>query len=231
MKVYQQHRWDLSYSEATSVQQDLRRLVQSRPIALKRIRTIAGADVAISRSKTHLVSAVVVFEFPSMAIIETQTALTPLTFPYIPGLLSFREIPALVECLGKVAASVDVVICDGHGIAHPRGVGLASHLGLLIRRPTIGCAKGLLVGEFGYLGQKKGSYAPLLYNGKRVGSVVRTRDATRPVFVSPGHLADQAGSRRLVLSCTTRFRLPEPTRRADRLAGDEKRRIGSAGVW
>jgi deoxyribonuclease V len=230
MKVYQQHRWDLSYSEATSVQQDLRRRVQSRLIALKRIRTIAGVDVAISRSKTHLVSAVVVFAFPSMAIIETQTALTPLTFPYIPGLLSFREIPALVECLGKVAASVDVVICDGHGIAHPRGVGLASHLGLLIRRPTIGCAKSLLVGEFGYLGQKKGSYAPLLYNGRRVGSVVRTRDATRPVFVSPGHLADQAGSRRLVLSCTTRFRLPEPTRQADRLAGDEKRRIGSAGV-
>jgi len=227
MKVYQLHRWDLTYGEATSIQLDLRRRVRSRPLALKRIRTVAGADIAISRLKTHLVSAIVVFEFPSMAILETQTAVTPLTFPYIPGLLSFREIPALAECLGRVTSSVDVVICDGHGIAHPRHIGLASHLGLLIRRPTIGCAKSLLVGKFGDLAQKKGSYTPLLHDGKRVGSVVRTRDATRPVFVSPGHLADQAGSRRLVLSCTTRFRLPEPTRHADRLAGDEKRRLGS----
>jgi deoxyribonuclease V len=162
-----------------------------------------------------------------LEVIETRTAVTRLIFPYIPGLLSFREIPSLAACLGKVESKVDVVICDGHGIAHPRGFGLASHLGVLLRAPTVGCAKSLLVGGYEQPGRNRGSYTPLLYEGKRVGSVLRTRDGVKPVFVSPGHLSDQLGSRRLVLACATRYRLPEPTRHADRLAGEAKRRLSS----
>jgi deoxyribonuclease V len=223
MRVYHKHDWNLDYGEAVSMQRKLARGVRIKPISLKAVHVIAGADAAISRSKRYLVSAVVVFEFPSMNVIETRTARTRLSFPYIPGLLSFREIPALIACLAKVDSSVDAVVCDAHGIAHPRGLGLASHLGLLLRKPTVGCAKSVLVGDFVEPAYARGSYSPLLYKGKRVGSAVRTQDGIKPVFVSPGHLADQAGSRRLVLSCSTKYRLPEPTRHADRLAGEKKR--------
>jgi deoxyribonuclease V len=227
VKVYEQHAWDPDYREATSIQIKLQRSVRFRPLSLKKVRLVAGADVAICESRRLLVSAVVVYEFPSLELVETRTAVTDLTFPYIPGLLSFREIPSLAACLKKVLLDVDVVICDGHGIAHPRGLGLASHLGVLLRRPTIGCAKSLLVGEYKQPGPKRGSYSPLSYRGKRVGSVLRTRDGIKPVFVSPGHLTDQHGCRRLVLACAARYRLPEPTRHADRLAGEEKRRLQS----
>jgi deoxyribonuclease V len=230
VKVYEQHGWNLDYHDATLIQIKLQRSVRSRPLSLKHVRLVAGADIAISKSRQLLVSAVAVYAFPTLELVETRTAVTDLAFPYIPGLLSFREIPALVVCLKRVVSKVDVVICDGHGIAHPRGLGLASHLGVLLRRPTIGCAKKLLVGEFEQPGRKRGSYSPLSYRGKRVGSVLRTRDNVKPVFVSPGHLTDQSGCRRLVLACATRYRLPEPTRCADRLAGEERRRLESAGL-
>ncbi len=217
----------MDYHEATSIQVKLQRSVRFRPLLLRKVHVVAGADIAISKSTQRLISAVVVYEFPSLELIEARTAVTDLTFPYIPGLLSFREIPSLAACLKKVVSNVDVVICDGHGIAHPRGLGLASHLGVLLRRPTIGCAKSLLVGDYRQPGRKRGSYSPLSYRGKRVGSVLRTRDDVKPVFVSPGHLTDQRGCRRLVLACAPRYRLPEPTRRADRLAGEEKRRLRS----
>jgi deoxyribonuclease V len=229
VRIYEQHAWDLDYHEATSIQVKLQRSVRSRPLSLKKVRLVAGADIAICKSSQRLVSAVVVYAFPSLDLVETRTAVTDLTFPYIPGLLSFREIPSLAACLKKVTQDVDVVICDGHGIAHPRGLGLASHLGVLLRRQTIGCAKSLLVGEYKQPGRKRGSYSPLSYRGKRVGSVLRTRDGVKPVFVSPGHLTDQQGGRRLVLACAARYRLPEPIRHADRLAGEEKRRLQSRG--
>jgi deoxyribonuclease V len=184
---------------------------------------VAGADIAISKRRHKLFAAVVVMAYPSLEIIETQTAAMPLTFPYIPGLLSFREVPGLIECFIKVDAPVDVIICDGQGIAHPRGFGLASHLGLLLRRPTIGCAKSRLVGQHGTLDFERGAFTALFYEGQRVGSVLRSRTGVRPLYVSPGHLVDQASSRRIVFSCTTRYRLPEPTRQADRIAGALKR--------
>jgi deoxyribonuclease V len=225
LRVYQRHHWALSYHEAVDLQRKLQRRVCLKSLALGRIRYVAGADIAISKSRQRLISAVVVYQFPSLQLVETRSAVTKLAFPYIPGLLSFREIPSLVACLQKVVSGVDVILCDGHGIAHPRGLGLASHLGLLLRKPTIGCAKSLLVGEYTSVGNKRGDYAALLYGGKRVGSVLRTQDGINPVFVSPGHLVDQASSRRIVLACSTRFRLPEPTRHADRVAGLEKRRL------
>ena len=225
MKIYERHRWNLDYGEAVAVQHELAKTVKLKTLALSRIRYVAGADIAIDKRRNLLFGAVVVLRFPSLELVETRTAVVETTFPYIPGLLSFREIPCLVECLRRVTTSVDVVVCDGQGIAHPRGVGLASHLGILLRRPVIGCAKSLLVGDHAPLGPSRGDYAPLLFHGRRVGSVLRTQDGIRPVFVSPGHLSDVAGSRRLVLACSTRYRLPEPTRYADRVAGETKRRL------
>jgi len=229
MRIYQRHKWDLSYREAAALQKELRQRIKVRPISLRNIRFVAGTDVAINKSTGQLVAAVVVHEFPSLELVESHTMIGDLTFPYIPGLLSFREIPCLVDCLAKVRLPVDVVICDGQGIAHPRGFGLASHLGLLLRRSTIGCAKSRLVGEHEDVRKKRGSFAQLSYKHRRVGSVLRTQDGIKPLYISPGHLADQAGSRRLVLACSTRYRLPEPTRQADRLAGEKKKRIEEEG--
>lgn len=226
MKIYQSHPWNLGYHDAVAIQRRLAKRVKLKPLALSRIEYVAGVDIAIDSSRRLLFAAAVVYRFPSLELVETQTAVTDLAFPYIPGLLSFREIPCLIECLRTVSSPVDVVICDGQGIAHPRGVGLASHLGLLLRRPIVGCAKSRLVGEHALVGMRRGDYQPLRFGGRRVGSVLRTQDAVKPVFVSPGHLADQAGSRRLVLACATRYRLPEPTRQADRLAGETKRKNG-----
>ena len=192
---------------------------------MRGIRYVAGSDIAISRRLNLAVGAVAVLSFPGLELVEERLAASKLTFPYIPGLLSFREIPVLIECLRDVRTPFDVLICDGQGIAHPRSLGLASHLGLLLRAPTIGCAKSLLVGEFGDIGRSRGDFAQLRYKGKRVGSVLRTREGVKPVFVSPGHLVDQAGSRRVVLSCANRYRLPEPIRHADRLAGVMRRRL------
>jgi len=229
MIIHHQHRLDLSYHDAVALQTRLAKQIRFERIVPENIRYVAGADIAISKRADKLVAAVVVFAFPSLEIVETRMAKRKSTFPYIPGLLSFREIPVLVDCLKKIKTPLDAMICDGQGIAHPRGIGLASHLGLMLQIPTVGCAKSLLVGEHSEVGRSKGDFAPLTYRQRRVGSVLRTRDGVKPVYVSPGHLADHAGSRRIVLACTTRYRLPEPTRQADRIAGEEKRRLETSG--
>lgn len=223
MRIYNRHPWDLTYQEAVSLQHELRRKVRLRPLSLRSIRFVAGCDIAIDKAGGLLYACVVVLAFPSLELVETQTVASALTFPYIPGLLSFREIPGLIECFARVESRVDVVLCDGQGIAHPRGLGLASHLGLALRKPTIGCAKSLLVGEHGDVAIPRGSFSPLVYKGSRVGSVLRTQDGIRPLFISPGHLVDQASSRRITIACAPKYRLPEPTRLADRLAGEAKR--------
>ena len=225
MKLFPCHRWDLEYRQALALQKELAARVRLRPLSLRTIRRVAGADIAVSKGAGTGVGAVVVFDFPSLEIVEERVSRVELSFPYIPGLLSFREIPVLMECLRQVREPFDVMLCDGQGIAHPRGVGLASHLGLLLRKPTIGCAKSLLVGEYHDIGLRRGDSAPLRYEGKRVGTVLRTQDGVRPVYVSPGYLVDHASSRRIALACATRYRIPEPTRQADRLAGQEKRRL------
>jgi deoxyribonuclease V len=225
MRTYPQHRWNLDYQQALDLQNELRGRIRLKPLSLSGIRYVAGADIAISKRLDRLVAVVVVYRLPDLEHIETRVATSKITFPYVPGLLSFREIPVLLDCFETVTTPAHVIVCDGQGIAHPRGVGLASHLGLLLRRPTIGCAKSRLVGEHGPVGEGRGRFAPLTFQSKRVGSVLRTRDGVKPVFVSPGHLVDHASSRRIVLACTTRYRLPEPTRLADRLAGEEKRRL------
>lgn len=219
------HPWRLSYAGAVNVQERLRSMVELRPLSLRRIRAVAGSDLAIDKRRKRVVAAVVVMSFPGLEVIETRTVASPLDFPYIPGLLSFREIPALIKCLRRVRAGFDVMLCDGQGIAHPRGVGIASHLGILIDTPTVGCAKSRLVGEHDEPGRRKGDYTRLIYEGKQIGSVLRSRDDVKPLFISPGHRVDHPSARRITLACTTRYRLPEPTRRAHIAAGEAKRAL------
>lgn len=223
MNVKSLHSWRLSYAEAREQQELLRGRIKLEPLSLDTIRFIAGSDIAVSKKLAGLVAAVVVLSFPALEVVETRSAVSKHTFPYIPGLLSFRELPVLAECLKKVQTPFDAMICDGQGIAHPRGLGLASHLGLLIETPTVGCAKSRLVGEFNPPGPKRGDFARLDFDNRRVGSVVRTRDGVKPVFVSPGHLVDVSSSRRIVLASLTRYRIPEPTRLAHIAAGEVKR--------
>jgi deoxyribonuclease V len=227
MRIYPRHAWNLGYAEAVALQKALAGEVRLQGLPLRSVRRVAGADIAVSRETKTAAAAVAVFEFPSLSIVEERVARGVLEFPYIPGRLSFREIPVLIECLRKIETPFDVLLCDGQGIAHPRRFGLASHLGLILRKPTIGCAKSLLVGAFGPVGGGRGDFAPLWHDGKRVGSVLRTQDGVKPIFVSPGHLADHRSSRAIALLCAPRYRIPEPTRRADRLAGEERRRIES----
>jgi len=157
--------------------------------------------------------------------VETRVSVSPATFPYVPGYLSFREIPAVVRCIRKVRTPFDVILCDGQGIAHPRRMGLASHLGLVLDTPSIGCAKSRLVGEHDEPGNRRGEFAKLMDGGERIGSVVRTREKVKPIYVSPGHLVDHPSSRRIAMACVTRYRVPEPTRIADIIAAREKKRI------
>jgi deoxyribonuclease V len=222
------HSWSLSYKEALAVQERLRKEVRLRPLASRDIRHVAGADVAVSKKLGRLISAVVVLQFPSLSVVEERTFCSELFFPYIPGLLSFREIPGLIDCLKQVRTPFQAMLCDGQGIAHPRRVGLASHLGVLLNVPTIGCAKSRLLGEFGPLGEEKGAAVPLRHHGRRIGTVLRTRAGVKPIFVSPGHLVDFASSVRVVLHCLSRYRIPEPTRRAHILAGSYKRTLENA---
>jgi deoxyribonuclease V len=218
------HSWDLDYAAARDVQERLRGRILLRPLSLKTVEFVAGSDIAVSKKLGGVIAAVVVSTFPGLEVVETRVAAASFVFPYIPGLLSFREIPVLVKCLLKVRTPFDVMLCDGQGIAHPRGLGLASHLGLMMGVPAVGCAKSRLVGDYSDPGPKRGEYSPLLYKGKNVGSVLRTRDGVKPLFISPGHLVDIPSSRRIVLATLSRCRLPEPTRRAHAAAGEEKRR-------
>jgi deoxyribonuclease V len=218
------HPWRLDYHEACRVQEGLRTRLSFESLRRGDVHYVAGADIAVSKKLDRLVAAVVVMSFPGLDLVESQVTAAKSPFPYVPGLLSFRELPVLTRCLGRVKTRIDLMLCDAQGIAHPRGLGLASHLGLLIEIPTIGCAKSRLVGEHGEPGPLRGDFTRLVFDGKRVGSVLRTRDRVKPLYISPGHRIDQASARRMTLACTTRYRLPEPTRLAHIIAGEEKRR-------
>lgn len=184
---------------------------------------MAGVDAAFTADKKHCIGGVVLWDLKKKAIVEQHTAVQKLHFPYIPGLLSFREAPALVAALRKLHSPPDLLICDGQGIAHPRRLGIASHIGLLTGIPTIGCAKSRLFGEHQEPGPHKGSRTPLLAKNEVLGTVLRTRDNVKPVFVSVGHKIDLATAAQVVLECAMIYRLPEPTRLADQLVAVAKR--------
>ena len=185
---------------------------------------VAGLDAAFPPGGGACVAAAVAWRVRDREIVEERVARRPLTFPYVPGLLSFREAPAVLAALSELTVPVDALLCDGHGIAHPRRFGLACHVGILTGTPTIGCAKRVLVGAHGEIAPVRGSRAPLEHREERVGTVLRTRDGVRPVFVSIGHRVDLAVAEALVLDCAIGFRLPEPIRRADRLVSEARSR-------
>ena len=203
----------MSYRQAVCIQDTLRQRLVTESLPA-RPRLVAGADVGYSRRTHRVYAAVVVVAVPSFETVETVGVARHATFPYIPGLLSFREIPPLLKAFERLTQVPDVLVFDGQGLAHPSRFGLACHAGLLLDVPSIGCAKTRLVGEYQPVSIHRGALSPLMLDGHRVGTVVRTRAGVRPVFVSPGHRADVRSAVDLVLALTTRYRLPEPQRRA-----------------
>jgi len=222
------HEWEVPYAEALRLQRELARRVVLCPLP-DEIRIVAGADMAFDRRAGVFFAAVVALRYPGMEPVEEVAARAAARFPYIPGMLSFREGPAVLAAMAKLRARPDVAMFDGQGIAHPRRLGLAAHLGLWLGIPSVGCAKSRLVGEHRVPGERKGSWTPLLDGDETLGSVLRTRSRVKPVYVSPGHLCDHEGARRIVLECCTRYRLPEPTRQAHLAVTRAKQRFLEAG--
>ena len=213
LKIRQLHPWNVSPKEAVKIQKELAAQVILKPFN-KSIRFISGADVSYDRKSNMLFAAVLVFEFPSLHVYETQTQLSTPQFPYVPGLLSFRELPPLLECFQKLSTVPDVLLCDGQGYAHPRRFGLACHLGLLLDLPAVGCAKSRLVGEGEEPGTSRGSLSVLYDRGEKLGFILRTKDGIKPLYISPGHLIMGNDAVWIVLECCAGYRLPEPTRQA-----------------
>jgi deoxyribonuclease V len=210
--------WPATAGEAEAVQEDLRaRLVLDRP-GPQTVRTVAGLDVAYEDGTDRLAAAVVVLDAAGLEPVETAVVRTTARFPYVPGLFAFRELPALVEALERIGTVPDLLVCDGHGLAHPRRFGLACHLGVLTGLPTVGVGKTPLVGSWAGPGPRRGDQAPLTDGTDEVGRVLRTQDGVRPVFVSVGSGLDLDTAARHVLALAPRHRLPETTRAADRLS-------------
>jgi deoxyribonuclease V len=206
------HRLDVSPAEARVLQREIPPLVIRRD-QLGRVQTVAGADIALSPDRGY--AAVLVYSFPKLEELDRAWSSGPLTFPYVPGLLAFRELPLLLNAFGKLRLRPDLILADAHGWAHPRRAGMACHLGLLLNTPVIGCAKSLLVGEYEMPRARRGSTSPLREGRERIGTVLRTRDGVRPVFVSCGHRVSLATAVRYVLACCDGYRIPKPLREAD----------------
>ena len=218
MRIRRLHEWDVTTAQARAIQSALAARIELRPLP-PRLRLVAGADVSVSRELGLVFAAALVLRFPELEVVEQATACEPIGFPYVPGLLSFREGPALIAAFRKLRLAPDLVIFDGQGLAHPRRFGLACHMGLWLGVPAIGCAKSRLVGTHAEPGPRSGDWAALVDGTDQLGVVLRTRDRVRPVYVSPGHLADFRSSAQAVLACCRGFRLPEPTRQAHAAVG------------
>ena len=217
----QAHAWDLSPKEAAELQTQFRPRIITQPLGENQIQCVAGIDVGFPRGSDRARAAIAVLEYPAMRLVDQSTAEIKTPFPYVPGLLSFREIPVILAALENLSTLPDVLLIDGHGLAHPRRFGLACHLGVLLDIPTIGCAKSILVGQAAPLPEARGSTAPLVDNKETIGMAVRTRDHVRPIYVSIGHRVDLASAVEVVLRCGRGYRLPEPSRWAHRLASEK----------
>ncbi len=218
-----------SYKEAVQIQQRLREKVVLKPPLGFFPHLVAGTDVSYSREDKMFYAVVVVLELKSLSLIEKQVVIGRTEFPYIPGLLSFREAPFLIKAIAKLKHRPEVILVDGQGIAHPRRIGLASHLGVLLQIPTIGCAKSRLVGTYGHLPDRAGFYSILKDKGEEVGIVLRTRRGVKPIFVSPGHLMDIKTAYQLVIRCLKGYRLPEPIRMAHIVANQTRLAVTRQG--
>lgn len=204
---------ELTPSQARELQAELVGCVVMRPLP-RDFRVLGAADIGYVKGSNLLAAVVLTFEWPALTLIETGQVIAPARFPYVPGLLSFREIPAVLAACDQLRRKPHVLLCDGQGIAHPRRFGLASHLGVCLGIPTVGCAKKRLCGDFEPFEWRKGQSSALMLDGEAVGRVVCTRDGVKPVYISPGHLADIPSSVDLIEKCLSRFRIPEPLRQA-----------------
>lgn len=218
----QLHDWSLTPKEAVELQKRLRERVSITSLK-KKIETVAGADISFNKFDPTIYAAVVVLRLPTLEVIEEVGIVAETRFPYVPGLLSFRESPSVLEAWAKLKTEPDAVMFDGQGLAHPRRVGIASHVGLIINRPTFGCAKSVLVGKYEEPGEARGEWTPLVDKGETVGAALRTKDRVSPIYVSPGHLIDLEGAVELTLRCHGGYRQPEPTRRAHHLVNALRR--------
>jgi deoxyribonuclease V len=218
MELNRRHPWNLTPKEAIALQNELRHdVIADRPLDLTAVRTVAGVDVSVKNNVSQ--AAVVVMTYPDFQPVETALARRPTTFPYVPGLLSFREGEVLVEAFEKLRHVPDVFIFDGSGYLHPRRIGIASHMGLWLGVPTIANAKNRLCGAHDEVGPERGDWAPVKDKGEVIGAALRTRRGCKPVFVSPGHLSDLEGTIALIMATSPKYRLPEPIRRAHNAAG------------
>ncbi len=208
--------------EAQKIQRKLARRIHIAPLK-KRPACIAGADASFSGSR--VIGTACLFSYPGLEHLESTHAITLSLFPYIPGFLSFREGPALLSALRKLKTAPDLILFDGQGIAHPKRMGIATHLGILLGIPSVGCAKSRLIGKYQQPAATKGSFTLLKHKGMTIGAVVRTRDRVKPVFVSPGHMIDVRKAVDVVLNCTGRYRIPEPLRSADRLSKEIQKNL------
>jgi deoxyribonuclease V len=218
MKINHPHRWDVTPREAIALQKSLSpRIIYDTPLDLEKVQLVAGVDVSVRDNVST--AAVVVLTYPDMTPVETVLESQPTPFPYIPGLLSFREGPALSAAFEQLKSEPDVFIFDGMGRIHPRGIGIASHMGLWLDRPTIGCGKSHLIGQYDTPGPEKGNLSLLSYKGETLGAVLRTRTNVKPVYISVGHRATLETALQVIMACTPRYRLPEPIRQAHNAAG------------
>ncbi len=223
MDIPNLHRWDLDPSEAIALQKELAGQIDTTP-TVGACELIAGADVSYNRFAPTFYAVVVVLRTSDWTIVEEQNAVGESPFPYIPGLLSFREAPILLEAFAKLQHRPDAVMMDGQGIAHPRRFGIASHVGLWLQIPTIGCGKSRLCGKYDEPGPNAGDRSPLVDHGEAIGTVLRTKPRTNPLFISPGHQIDMASAVRLVLEACRGYRQPEPTRQAHLHVNELRRR-------
>lgn len=220
MKITQRHGWALTIDEAIAIQEKLRVEIITSDSFQEPVQYVAGVDMGFEAEGTISRAAVAVLSFPDLKLQESAIARRPTSFPYIPGFLSFREIPAVLNALEKISITPDIILCDGQGIAHPRRFGIACHLGLIVDIPTIGVAKSLLIGKHQEVPEEKGNWQPLINRGETIGAVLRTRTGTKPLYISSGHRVSLTTAIDYVLRCTPKYRLPETTRIADKLASN-----------
>jgi len=222
MKTKLRTRWNVTPREAMRLQETWRARVE-RQDQFGLLQYVAGADLAFDPQTNVAFAGVIVYRFPELEEVERRMAQRTLRFPYVPGLLSFRESPVLLAAFARLRIQPDVILVDGHGVAHPRRFGIACHLGLLLDRPTIGCAKSILVGEVAEFGAESGCTAPLVDKGEEVGLALRTRDGVKPIYVTVGHRVSLESAVHIVGRCLDGFRIPKPTREADHWVRDLRR--------
>jgi deoxyribonuclease V len=223
MEIKFLHDWNLSPQQAIEIQKQLRYEVETQDRFDSPVKTVAGIDLGYDVKNDTSRAVVVVLSFPELELLESSEARLPIQFPYVPGLLSFRETPVAIKALEALKIKPDVILCDGQGLAHPRRFGIACHIGILADVPTIGVAKSLLVGKFENLGEERGSIVPLIHKNEQVGVALRTKNKVQPLFVSIGHRVSLETATDLVLQCAPKYRLPETTRLADKMASYRKR--------